>query len=105
MNPTLKSQPPPLIQTDGGLKRYYGLQNDQSIIPDHAFIHLFLSIAPSSLAKCEPYNYRINIELQRVKIQIDNCSRYHKELMDYTNKFYFFIYLINYFLKIVFFLF
>jgi hypothetical protein len=57
-------------------------------------------MAPSSLAKCEPYNYRINIELQRVKIQTNNYSRYHKELMDYTNKFYFLIYLINYFLKI-----
>jgi len=57
-------------------------------------------MAPSSLAKCEPYNYLINIELQRVKIQTNNYSRYHKELMDYTNKFYFLIYLINYFLKI-----
>jgi hypothetical protein len=57
----------------------------------------FLSIALSSLAKFEPHKYRMYIELQRVQIQIDNYSHYHKELMDYTKKFYFLIYLINYF--------
>jgi hypothetical protein len=65
----------------------------------------FLSIALSSLAKFEPHKYRIYIELQRVQIQIDNYSHYHKELMDYTKKFYFLIYLINYFFKIFFFYF
>jgi hypothetical protein len=67
--------------------------------------HSSFFIYSSILAKCEPHKNRIYIELQRVQIQIDNYNHYHKELMDYTKKFYFLIYLINYFFKIFFFYF